>query len=266
MERTHSSSVSWTSIRFHSQPFLPGNPDDEDVQARYRLVPGADPAALAAAHIVLVGCGGLNGEVGHGLVRKGVGWLTLLDHDLVEFSNLARQMFGPDDLGQNKALALARNLARQATGRTLFEGQGRSFQDALEHGVNVDGTITVVGVDNNATRVITAQHYLARHIPVLFLAVDATASRGYVFVQTSQPGHPCFLCLYPDAGEDRRVYGCAGASIEILKVVAGIALYAVDSLLMPRPRPWNYKEVVLNGGPDGARTIAVRPGCRLCGG
>ncbi len=77
---------------------------------------------------------------------------------------------------------------------------------------------------------------------------------------------PCFLCLYPDAGEDRRVHGCAGASIEILKVMAGIALYAVDSLLMPRPRPWNYKEVFLDGSGDGARVIAARPNCRLCGG
>jgi molybdopterin/thiamine biosynthesis adenylyltransferase len=242
------------------------NPDDEDVQARYRLVPGADPAALAAAHIVLAGCGGLNGEVGHGLARKGVGRLTLLDHDVVELSNLARQQFGWDDLGQKKALALARNLARQATGRTLFEGHARSFQDGLAHGINVDGDIAVVGVDNNATRLVAAEYYWRKRVPAIFLAVDARASRGYVFVQTSQPGQPCFHCLYPDAAEDRRVHGCAAASIEILKVVAGIALYAVDSLLMPRPRPWNYKEVFLDGGQDGARTIAARPRCRLCGG
>ena len=36
-------------------------------------------------------------------------------------------------------------------------------------------------------------------------------------------------------------------SIDILKVVAGLALYAVDSLLMDRPRAWNYKEVSLDG-------------------
>ncbi|MFQ5858104.1 MAG: hypothetical protein ACE5LU_21070, partial [Anaerolineae bacterium] len=88
---------------------------------------------------------------------------------------------------------------------------------------------------------------------------------GYVFVQTSQPDAPCFLCLFPDAAEDRRVHGCAGASIEILKVVAGIALYAVDSLLMPRPRPWNYKQVFLDQGQDGHRTVRPRPGCPLSG-
>jgi molybdopterin-synthase adenylyltransferase len=265
MERIRFSSVSLTSIRCQSQPLLPRRPDDEGVYDRYALVPGANQLALAAAHVVLAGCGGLNGEVGHGLARKGVGRLTLIDHDIVMPSNLARQQFGPGDLGQNKALALARNLARQATGRTLFDGYARSFQDALARGINVDGDIAVVGVDNNATRIAAGQHYLAKRIPAIFLAVDNRASRGYVFVQTSQPGKPCFLCLYPDADQDRLVHGCAGASIEILKVVAGIALYAVDSLLMPRPRPWNYKEVFLDGGQDGARTIAVRPGCRLCG-
>jgi molybdopterin/thiamine biosynthesis adenylyltransferase len=184
---------------------------------------------------------------------------------VVTLSNLARQQFGPDDLDGNKAFALAHNLARQATGRTLIEGHARSFQDALEHGVNLDGTIAVVGVDNNATRIVAAQYYLAKRIPAIFLAVDARASRGYVFVQTSKPGGPCLLCLYPDADEDQRVHGCAGASIEILMVMAGVAIYALHSLLMPRPRPWTYKEVFMDGGQDGARIIAPRPGCRLCG-
>ncbi len=233
---------------------------------RFQRIPGANQAALARAHIVLIGCGGLGGEVGHGLARKGVGRLTLFDFDTVELSNLHRQFFGPDDLRQNKALALARNLARQATGATLIEGHARSFQDAVAHGVNVNGDIAIVGVDNNPTRIAAAEHYLARRTPVIYLAVDERASRGYVFVQRSQPGEPCFLCLFPDAGEDRRVHGCAGASIEILKIVAGIALYAVDSLLMTRPRPWNYKEIFLDQGPDGHRTIRPRPGCPLCGG
>jgi len=206
----------------------------------------------------------LGSEVGHGLVRKGVGGLKLFDFDTVELSNLHRQLFGPNDLGKNKALALARNLRSHATGHTLIEGYAYSFQEAASRGVDVTGDVVVVGVDNNATRIAAAEYYLARRIPVVFLAVDERAARGYVFVQTSQPGEPCFLCLFPDAGEDRRVHQCAGASIEILKITAGIALYAVDTLLMPRPRPWNYKVIFLDQGGDGQRTIGQRPGCLLC--
>lgn len=212
----------------------------------------------------MIGCGGLGGECGHGLVRKGIGHLTLLDFDSVELSNLARQFFRQEDIGHNKALALVRNLARQATGQTLLEGYATSFQDAVTHNLNLAGNIAIVGVDNNDTRVAAARYFLQRRIPAVFLAVDERAAKGYVFVQTSEPGQPCFLCLFPDAAEDRRINECAGASIEILKIVAGIALYAVDSLLMPRLRPWNYKDVYLDCSQDGSRTILPRPHCPCC--
>ena len=240
--------------------------EQEVLYNRFQRIHGASQPALAQAHVDLIGCGGLGGEVGHGLVRKGVGHLTLCDHDHVEVSNLPRQQFDATDIGKPKALALARNLARQATGPSLIEGYAYSFQDALAKGLKLEGQIAVVGVDNNATRIHAAQYYLARAVPVLFLAVDVQAARGYVFVQTSQPGHPCFQCLYPDAPNDPRIYGCAGASIEILKIMAGLALYAIDSLLMARARPWNYKAVFLDQGGDGQRTIGQRPTCSLCGG
>lgn len=197
-------------------------------------------------------------------MRKGIGRISLFDHDRVELSNLPRQFFGAADVGLNKALALAKNLSGQATGRTLIEGHACNFQQACERGLGVSGSIAVVGVDNNMTRLAASEFYLARAQPVVFLAVDDQASRGYVFIQASLAGTPCFLCLFPDAREDRRVHQCAGASVEILKIVAGIALYAIDSLLMQRPRPWNYKEVFLDSSGDGHRWIAPRSGCSLC--
>lgn len=233
---------------------------------RFQRIQGASQEALTQAHIHLIGCGGLGGEVGHGLVRKGVGRLTMCDHDHVEVSNLARQQFDGKDVGKPKALSLASNLARLATGRSMIEGYAASFQDLVAKGVSMESHMAVVGVDNNSTRVAASQYYFARGIPVLFLAVDIHAACGYVFVQTSQPGDPCFQCLYPEAANDTRIYGCAGASIEILKIVAGIALYAVDSLLMARPRPWNFKAVFLDRGGDGQSVIGQQPACSLCGG
>jgi len=233
---------------------------------RFQRIQGANQLALAHTAIDLIGCGGLGGEVGHGLVRKGIGRLTLYDHDDVDISNLARQHFTRKDVGQPKACALAHNLARQATGQSLIAGHAYAFQDALAQGAKLDGQVAVVGVDNQATRIAAAHYYLRHGVPVIFLAVDVQATCGYVFVQHSQPGTPCFLCLFPDALHDQRVYGCAGASIEILKIMAGVALYAIDSLLMPRERPWNYKSVFLNRPGDGQQTIGSRPGCPLCQG
>lgn len=260
---TKNSTESFTSVRYRTPAW---QPTDEAplLYDRFQRLPGASQAALARAHVVLVGCGGIGGECGHGLVRKGIGRLTLVDFDTVELSNLPRQFFRPQDVGQYKAHALARNLARQATGGTLVTGHARSFQDAAACGEDMAGNVAIVGVDNHDTRIAAARYYLARRIPALFLAVDERAAKGYVFVQGSRPGEPCFLCLFPDAAQDRRVNECAGASIEILKIVAGMALYAVDSLLMARPRPWNYKDVYLDAGQDGQRTIQPRPGCPLC--
>ena len=52
---------------------------------------------------------------------------------------------------------------------------------------------------------------------------------------------------------------------DILKVMAGIVLYAVDTLVMERPRLWNYRDVLLDGSiPDAVRTITRRPECPLC--
>lgn len=260
------STVSFTSARFQTQGLsLP--PDESTLLFdRFLRIPGANQQALADARIDLIGCGGLGGEVGHGLVRKGIGQLTLYDHDHVDVTNLARQHFSAEDVGKAKALALAKNLADQATGRSLIRGHACAFQEAAAKGINLDGQIAVVGVDNNRSRIDASRYYLERGVPVLFLAVNDRASAGYVFLQTSQPGDPCFQCLFPDAGEDRRTYGCAGASIEILKIVAGITLYAIDSLLMARPRPWNYKAVYLDQSGDGQQMIAQRTVCPLCGG
>lgn len=49
-------------------------------------------------------------------------------------------------------------------------------------------------------------------------------------------------------------------------LVAGITLYAIDSLRMTRPRRWNYRQVFLDGSnPDRSVRIPRRPDCRLCG-
>lgn len=254
-----------SAVHILTKPIRPSMPGEAGVFDRFDRIPGADHAALRRAHVVLIGAGGLGGEVGHGLVRKGIGRLSIVDFDQVETSNLARQQFFVGDVGENKALALVRNLTQQATGRTQLDGYPAAIQTAVNE-ANLIGRLAICGVDNNATRIFTARYYQALGIPVIFLAVDVTASRGYAFVQTSQPGAPCFLCMFPDAGEDRTVNGCSGASIEILKIVAGLALYAVDSLLMARSRPWTYKDVYLDSGQDGGRVIQARPGCLLCGG
>jgi len=77
--------------------------------------PTDDPALrarLAASHVALVGCGGLGSNAAAMLVRSGVGRLTLIDFDVVEESNLNRQLFFRDQIGRPKVDALAETLHR----------------------------------------------------------------------------------------------------------------------------------------------------------
>jgi sulfur carrier protein ThiS adenylyltransferase len=79
------------------------------------LEPNDDPAMrarLAASHVAIIGCGGLGSNVAAMLVRCGVGELSLVDFDVVEESNLNRQMFFRDQLGMPKTEALRDTLLR----------------------------------------------------------------------------------------------------------------------------------------------------------
>jgi len=79
------------------------------------LEPDDDPALrarLAASHVAIVGCGGLGSNVAAMLLRSGVGELTLIDFDVVDVSNLNRQLFFRDQIGRFKTEALAETLLR----------------------------------------------------------------------------------------------------------------------------------------------------------
>src|SRR5712691_4736892 len=77
---------------------------------RQQKIPGFDQAVFSRSGVLCIGAGGIISQIAPTLVRKGIGRITLLDDDIVEVSNLNRQRFYIEDVGENKALALAGNL------------------------------------------------------------------------------------------------------------------------------------------------------------
>lgn len=232
----------------------------EDRQGR---IPGFDQQALSRARLVGIGAGGLMSHIAPTLARKGIGALTLLDADAVEPSNLNRQRFYEADLYRNKAIALAKRLKRECIFATEIRGYALRLEQAIAKKLDLDCEVAVCGVDNNPARAAACRHFRTRGIPVIFTGVSASGDHGYVFVQ-DRTG-PCFACLYPDAAADDR-FPCPGtpAIAEILQAVGALAVYAVDSLLMARPRAWNYRRVHLaDGNFDGSMKIPVREDCRF---
>ncbi len=98
---------------------------------------------------------------------------------------------------------------------------------------------------------------------MIFTAVSRNGDHGYVFVQDREG--PCIACLFPDMTDDDR-YPCPGtpAIADILQAVGALVVYAVDTLLMTRPRGWNYRRISLaDGALDGTAMIPARQGCRM---
>jgi len=236
------------------------------VTHRQELIAGFDQPRLTAATGVLVGAGGIGGEVGEGLCRKGIGHLRIFDHDVVEHTNLNRQHFFPSDIGQNKSTSLARNLAPHCHAGTILEGFPMSFEDALALGVDMTAAFVVCGVDNAAARVAVSRHYHRLGTPVIFIAVDMLAEAAHVFVQENAPATACFGCAFPKSLAARKAPCFVPASKDVLKAIAGFALYAIDSVLMDRKRNWNYRLIHLAGfAPDVILNIERYSECPLCG-
>ncbi|MDR3471408.1 MAG: ThiF family adenylyltransferase [Devosia sp.] len=236
----------------------------EGAEDRQGRIPGFDQAALSAARVLCIGAGGIVSQIAPTLARKGIGSITLLDDDTVEVSNLNRQRFYRGDLGKRKALRLARNLQPECIAATEIRGLAFRLEEAVERGVDLSCDVAVCGVDNNPARTFASRHFRAAGVPVVFAAVSASGDHGYVFVQEREG--PCLACLFPDIASDDR-YPCPGtpAIADILQAVGALAVYAIDTLLMPRPRSWNYRRVSLSdGGGDGASLIPDRPGCPIC--
>lgn len=250
------STVSQTSIRLRGK-HIPGAED------RQGKIPGFNQEMFSKSHILCVGAGGLIGHIAPTLARKGVGALTILDDDVVEASNLNRQRFYEGDVGKNKAIALAQNLQRECIFTTEINGYPLRLEEAIERKVELSCNVAICGVDNNPARVVASRFFRTAAIPVIFTAVSRDGDHGYIFIQATEG--PCIACLFPDMINDDR-YPCPGtpAIADILQAVGSLAVYAVDTLLMIRPRTWNYRRISLSDSSlDGGSMVAAREGCLM---
>jgi molybdopterin/thiamine biosynthesis adenylyltransferase len=248
--------VSQTSISLRGKA-IPGAED------RQRQIPGFDQEVFSKSSVLCVGAGGIISQIAPTLVRKGVGRITLLDGDIVEASNLNRQRFYIEDVGSNKAVALAQNLQSECIAATEIRGLAFRLEEAIAWEIDLSCDAAICGADNNPARVAASRYFRAQGVPVIFTAVSRDGDHGYLFVQEKEG--PCIACLFPDMADDDR-YPCPGtpAIADILQAVGALAVYAVDTLLMKRPRYWNYRRISLSDGAlDGASVIPARQGCRM---
>ncbi len=112
-------------------------------------------ARLRDSHVAVLGCGGLGSNAANMLVRSGVGTLTLVDFDVVDESNLNRQLFFRDQLGRPKTEALAETL-RRIDPEVNLRLRSECITEANLVGLVEDADVVLEAVDHAETKALIA--------------------------------------------------------------------------------------------------------------
>ncbi|WP_100612720.1 HesA/MoeB/ThiF family protein [Confluentibacter lentus] len=172
---------------------------------------------LSRAKVLVVGAGGLGCPVLQYVAAAGIGTLGIIDFDVVDISNLQRQvLFGTSSLGKNKALAAKIRLEDLNPEISIIAyAEKLTYQNALELFNNYD--IIVDGSDNFETRYLVNDACIITNKPLVFGAIYKF--EGQVSVFNYQNG-PSYRCLFPNPPQKDTVPNCS--EIGVLGVLPGI--------------------------------------------
>lgn len=172
---------------------------------------------LTHAKVLVIGAGGLGCPVLQYLAAAGIGTLGIIDFDVVEKSNLQRQvLFGTSSLGKNKAEAAKQRLEDLNSDIIIIAyAEKLTFQNALDLFNQYD--IIVDGSDNFETRYLVNDACIITNKPLVFGAIYKF--EGQVSVFNYQNG-PSYRCLFPNPPQKDSVPNCS--DIGVLGVLPGI--------------------------------------------
>jgi molybdopterin/thiamine biosynthesis adenylyltransferase len=198
-----------------------------DRQIRFAPLGEAGQGRISGARVLLAGCGALGGSLAQTLVRCGVGTLVVVDRDVVELSNLPRQvLFEERHLGAPKAEA-AREALAAIGGPTRVEAHAAHLDadnlDELAEGA----ALLLDGTDNLATRYLLNDYAVERGIPWIYGGVVG----GSGLVLAVLPGRgACLRCLFPDPPAPGSLATCDTAGV-ILPAVSAVASFQAGAAL-----------------------------------
>lgn len=216
------------NIRYNRQTILPewGTETQEKVKA---------------SSVLVIGAGGLGCPVLSYLAAAGVGNITVMDFDVVDISNLQRQViYDMNDVGKNKALSAVRKLQAFNTGiNSVSIVKALDKRNALEVIANHD--VVVDACDNFETRYLINDACVILNKPFVFASI--LGFEGQISTFNIKNG-PTYRCLYPQPPENRSncndagvigalagVMGCLQAN-ETLKIITGVGETLSGKLLI----------------------------------
>jgi adenylyltransferase/sulfurtransferase len=230
-----------------------------------REVGGTGQAKLKAARVLIVGAGGLGSPLALYLAAAGVGVIGLVDGDVLDLSNLQRQIAHTTSrIGALKVESAA--VAMQAL-NPLVEVVCHAVRVEADnvHELIAGYDIICDGTDNFATRFLLADACVAAGKTL----VSAAVLRFEGQISTFKPGGPCYRCLYPEAPPEGLVPSCSEAGVmgavtgvmgtmqaaEVLKEMMGIGEGLSGWLLVWDALGAEFRKVKLRKD----------PACPVCG-
>ncbi|HEY2118757.1 MAG TPA: molybdopterin-synthase adenylyltransferase MoeB [Candidatus Acidoferrum sp.] len=182
---------------------------------------------LKGAKVLLIGTGGLGAPLGLYLTAAGVGKIGLVDFDIVDFTNLQRQVtFGTSDVGKPKTEAAKARLTNlnPDVEITTYETKLTS-ENALE--IFKDYDVIVDGTDNFPTRYLVNDACILLGKPNVYGSIFRFEGQCTVF---GMPDGPCYRCLYPEPPPPGLVPSCAeGGVLGVLPGIIG-SLQAMETI------------------------------------
>lgn len=197
-------------------------------QARVAGIGADGVARIRGARVLIVGCGALGTHLADTLTRAGVGALDLVDRDVVEWSNLQRQvLFDEADAraGAPKAVAAQRRLqaVNADVAVTAYVADcSRRFLDDLP----APPDLVLDGTDNFPTRYLLNDWCSQRGIPWIYAGAVGTEGASLV----AQPGGPCLRCLWPEPPAQSDVGSCETRGVLAPAIAAVTAFQAAEAL------------------------------------
>ncbi len=221
---------------------------------------------LKAASVLMIGTGGLGAPLGMYLAAAGVGRMGLVDFDVVDASNLQRQIIhGTKDVGRPK-IASARDRIQDINPHVEIETHETRLtsENALRLFVNYD--VIVDGTDNFPTRYLVNDACVLTGKPNVYGSIFRFEGQASVF--WAERG-PCYRCLYPEPPPPGLVPSCAEGGVlgvlpgiigaiqanEAIKIILGAPDIMVNRLLLFDAWRMRFRELKLRKNPD----------CPVCG-
>jgi adenylyltransferase/sulfurtransferase len=250
-------------------PFLPDSEEQVTRYSRHILLPevgGKGQQKIGQARVLVVGAGGLGSPVGLYLAAAGIGTIGVIDGDMVDLSNLQRQVIHrTDDIGRPKVQSAKERMLALNPNVVV---ETHEMRLTAENAVDIIGRYDIVvdGVDNFPAKFLINDACFFARKPLVhggILRFD-----GRVF--TIQPGKTaCYRCVFKQPPPPGLVASCQEAGVigALAGVIGTIQATEVLKLILGRGRPLTDRLLDYDARQTRFREIRVskNPKCPLCG-